>query len=313
MPLQLGHVGSGTYEPLQVVLVLLLAAGYAVRARTLARRGDPVAVWRQVSFAVGLAIVVGSLISPLDHLSDELVIAHMVQHLLLGDIAALLVVLGVTGPLLQPLLAMRALSWMRVLAHPLVALPLWVATLYLWHIPALYQEAVASAPVHFLQHASFFGAGIMLWMAMLGPLPKPAWFGLGAKAIYIIFARLAAAALGNVFMWSGTILYPDYADGEAFWGLSPLTDQGTAGVIMMFESTIFTFATFAWLFLRWARDDTERQHLLELAQERGIPLDDARARRAVAAGEGDRLARRLMGQNEDVRERREAAVVTDER
>ena len=147
MPLQLGHVGSGTYEPLQVVLVLLLAAGYAVRARTLARRGDPVAVWRQVSFAVGLAIVVGSLISPLDHLSDELVIAHMVQHLLLGDIAALLVVLGVTGPLLQPLLAMRALSWMRVLAHPLVALPLWVATLYLWHIPALYQEAVASAPL----------------------------------------------------------------------------------------------------------------------------------------------------------------------
>ncbi len=313
MPLQLGHVGSGTYEPLQVVLVLALALAYALRARTLARREAPVALWRRASFAAGITIVVLALLSPLDHLGEELVLAHMTQHLLIGDIAALLIVLGLTGPLLQPLLAIRWLAWIRALAHPLVAFPIWVATLYVWHLPALYQEALVSAPVHSVQHASFVGAAILIWIALLGPLPKPAWFGFGAKVGYIVAVRLAGAALGNVFMWSGTVLYPDYAGGEAFWGIAPLTDQGTAGVIMMFESGILTFATLAWLFLRWASEDTERQRLIELAEARGIPLDAARARRAVAAGEGARLEERLMGHNGDeVGDRQETAGVSGE-
>ncbi len=313
MSLQLGHVGAGTYEPLQVLGVLALALAYAIRARTLAGRGAPVPIWRQVSFAAGVAIIVVSLVSPLDHLSDELVLAHMVQHLFIGDIAAVLVVLGLTGPMLQPVLAIRWLAWIRTLAHPLIAFPIWVATLYIWHVPALYQEALVSAPVHALQHGSFFGAGVLMWMALLGPLPKPAWFGFGAKIAYIAAVRLAGAVLGNVFMWSGTVLYPDYAGGEAFWGLSPLTDQGTAGVIMMLESTILTVATLAWLFLRWAKEDTERQHLVELAEARGIPLDPARARRAVAAGEGARLQRKLMSDNGgEVGDRRDIAGVSGE-
>ena len=313
MSLQLGHVGAGTYEPLQVLGALALALAYAIRARTLAGRGAPVPIWRQVSFAAGVAIIVVSLVSPLDHLSDELVLAHMVQHLFIGDIAAVLVVLGLTGPMLQPVLAIRWLAWIRTLAHPLIAFPIWVATLYIWHVPALYQEAVASAPVHAAQHASFIGAGFLMSMALLGPLPKPAWFGFGAKIAYIAAVRLAGAVLGNVFMWSGTVLYPDYAGGEAFWGLSPLTDQGTAGVIMMLESTILTVATLAWLFLRWAKEDTERQHLVELAEARGIPLDPARARRAVAAGEGARLQRKLMSDNGgEVGDRRDIAGVSGE-
>ena len=314
MSLQIGHVGAGTYEPLQVVLVLALAVAYALRARALAGRKAPVPVWRQVSFAAGVAIIVVSLISPIDHISDELVLAHMAQHLLIGDIAAVRLVLGLTGPMLQPVLAVRWLAWTRALAHPLVALPIWVATLYIWHIPALYQEAVVSAPVHAAQHGSFIGAGFLMWMALLGPLPKPAWFGFGAKLGYIAAVRLAGAVLGNVFMWSGTVLYPDYAGGEAFWGISPLTDQGTAGVIMMFESTVLTVATLAWLFLRWAKEDTERQRLVELAEARGIPLDPARAKRAVAAGEGARLEERLMSDNGgEVGDRREIAGVSGDR
>ena len=72
-------------------------------------------------------------------MGEELLLAHMAQHLLIGDIAALLIVLGLTGPLLQPLLAIKAIDRLRVLTHPLVALPLWAASLYVWHIPALYQ------------------------------------------------------------------------------------------------------------------------------------------------------------------------------
>ena len=97
-------------------------------------------------------------------------------------------------------------------------------------------------------------------------------------------------------MWSGTVLYPDYASGEHYWGITPLGDQGTAGVVMMVESGIVTFAVLAWTLLRWASRDIEKQRLLDLAYERGVELDPERAERAVAAGHGARLEERLSGE-----------------
>jgi cytochrome c oxidase assembly factor CtaG len=99
--------------------------------------------------------------------------------------------------------------------------------------------------------------------------------------------------LANVLAWSGSALYPDYAAGEAEHGLSPLSDQGAAGMVMMVESGLVTFGVLAWIFFRWARQDAERQRLLDLAHERGVELDAARAGRAVAAGQEARLERRL--------------------
>jgi putative membrane protein len=144
-----------------------------------------------------------------------------------------------------------------------------------------------------LQHACFVGAGIAMWMALLGPLPKPAWFGNGARLLYIVGVRFGGAVLGNVLAWSGTALYPDYAPGEASWDISALADQGAAGMVMMIESGFVTLGLFAWVFLRWARETEERQRLLDLAEARGVPLDEARAGRAVAAGQGSRLEERL--------------------
>ena len=292
MPL-LGHVGSGTYEPLQLLPPLAIALAYALRARNLAQQGRPVPVWRQASMALGVALILAALASPAAHLGEELIVAHMAQHLVLGDIAALLLVLGLTGPVLQPLLAIRWLGWLRVFAHPLVALPLWAANLYLWHIPALYQGALASEPLHALQHACFVGTGIAMWMALLGPLPKPAWFGNAARLLYIVAVRFGGAVLANVLAWSGSRLYPDYAPGQDLWDISPLADQGAAGMVMMIESGLVTLGLFAWVFLRWARETEERQRLLDLAEQRGVALDEARAARAVAAGQGSRLEERL--------------------
>jgi putative membrane protein len=289
----IAHVGGPVFEPLQVAALTLVATAYAFRTLTLAQEGRPVPVWRAVCFASGLLLIAVAFLSPLGHLDTELVLAHMSQHLLMGDLGALLIVLGLTGPLLQPLLANRWLGWMRHLAHPLVALPLWAVDLYVWHIPVLYQGAVAHSSVHALQHACFIGFGVLMWMPLVGPLPQPRWFGIPAKIGYLIGVRFTGIVLGNVLMWSNTVFYPDYAAGEAKWHISAVTDQSIAGVIMMVEGGFVTFGVLAWLFLVWAQQDTERQRLLDLAESRGVPLSEARAARAAAAGQGARLEERI--------------------
>jgi len=286
---------AGTFAPLQLLPLAVVAVLYVRRASTLAQRGRPVPVWRQVCFASSLLLILIALASPLGHVSSELLAAHMAEHLIIGDLAALLMVLGLTGPLLQPLLAIKAIDRLRILAHPLVAFPIWFVDLAVWHTPVLYQATLHNEALHALEHGMFISAGVLMWMPLFGPLPKPSWFGLPAKLGYLIAVRLAGTVLGNIFMWSNTVFYPDYAKGEAYWHVSPITDQGVAGVVMMGEGGLVTLGVLCWLFLTWAKQDTERQRLLDLADERGQPLEPARASRAVAAGEGGRLEERLRG------------------
>jgi putative membrane protein len=297
MNLPLAHV-SAAFAPLEVLPLLLAAALYAKRSITLAERGRPVPVWRQLCFAAGLLTIVIALVSPIAHIAEELVIAHMVEHLLLGDIATLLLVLGLTGPLLQPILAIRVFDRLRILAHPLVAFPLWALNFYFWHIPALYDAAYGGAAVHLLEHTSFIFFGCLMWMPIFGPLPKPSWFNAAWKVGYVIAVRFAGAILGNVLMWSGSVLYPKYAAGEAYWSITPLADQSTAGVVMMVEGTFLGLGLLAWVFFEVSREGIEKQRLLDLASERGVELDEARAQRAVAAGQGERLERQLIGAGE---------------
>ena len=289
----LAHVGGGTLEPLQLIAVAVVAAAYWRRTATLAAAERPVPAWRVACFAAGILLITAGLASPLAHMGEELLLAHMAQHLLVGDLAALLIVLGLTGPLLQPLLAIRVIDRLRILTHPLIALPLWTASLYVWHIPALYQGALTSEPLHAAQHACFIGFGILMWMPLVGPLPKPRWFGIGGKLLYLLGVRFAGTVLGNVFMWSNEVFYPDYAPGEADFDISPLSDQGTAGVIMTIEGGLVTLGVLSWLFLRWAQQDTERQRLEDLAESRGVALPEGRAERAAASGGGGRLEERI--------------------
>ena len=101
----------------------------------------------------------------------------------------------------------------------------------------------------------------------------------------MIAVRFTGAILGNVLMWSGTVLYPIYAPGERQWGISPLADQSTAGVIMMVEGTFLALGVLAWVFFEAAHEGSEKQRLLDLAHDRGVALDEQRAQRAVAAGQ----------------------------
>jgi len=298
MSLPLAHVG-GVFAPLELLPLLIVAALYAKRASTLAGKGRPVPLWRQTCFAAGLLTIVVALVSPVAHIAEELVIAHMVEHLLLGDIATLLLVLGLTGPLLQPVLAIPVLDRLRILAHPLVAFPLWAINFYVWHVPALYDAAYGGAVLHGLEHSLFIFFGCLMWMPVFGPLPTPRWFTAAWKVGYVIAVRFAGAILGNVLMWSGTVLYPIYAPGERYWGIAPIADQSTAGVVMMVEGTFLALGLLAWVFFEASREGIEKQRLLDLARERGVELDDERAQRAVAAGHGDRLEQQLIAAGRD--------------
>jgi cytochrome c oxidase assembly factor CtaG len=281
------------FAPLELLPLLIPAVLYWLRANHLAQRGRPVPLWRQLCFAGGLMAIALSLVG-LGVLSDELLWPHMLEHLLIADLAAILLVLGLTGPLLQPILAIKPLDRLRVLAHPMVALPLWAIDLYVWHIPALYEATLTNPALHALEHGMFIFFGCVMWMPVLGPLPTPSWFNAGWKVIYVVGVRLVSTVLGNVFIWSGSVFYPAYEPGDAAHGIGPLTDQGVAGAIMMTEGMIVTLSVLAWAFLKWAADTTERQRLLDLAAARGIELDEARAARAVAAGQSKHLEERLL-------------------
>jgi cytochrome c oxidase assembly factor CtaG len=298
MPNTLAHV-AGSFVPLEVFPLTLAGILYWHRAMVLSWDGRSVPAWRQACFASGLGLIAIALFSPIGHISEELVIAHMGEHLLIGDIASLLLVLGLTRSLLQPLLAIRVFNRLQVLTHPAVAFPLWAINLFVWHIPALYQDAYGGAPIHALEHSTFLFFGALMWMPVFGPLPKPDWFGPVWKLGYVVGVRFTGAILGNVLMWSGTVLYPIYESGERYWGISPLADQSTAGALMMVEGTFLALGVLAWTFFELAREGSEKQRLLELAEEHGVPLDERRAQRAVAAGHGALLEERLISGGRD--------------
>jgi putative membrane protein len=285
-------VSTAFSAALQLGPLAILAMLYAKRAHTLAERDAPVPGWRQACFYGGFVTIAAALTS-LGSASQDLLYVHMIEHLLLGDIAALLIVLGLTGPLLAPVLRIRVFDRLRVLTHPLVAFPLWAINLYVWHLPVLYQAALRHSGVHAVEHAMFLGFGIAMWMPLFGPLPTPSWFGNLGKLLYIVAVRLTGTVLGNIFLWSGTVFYPFYLKGDAHFHISPIADQNLAGAIMMVEESLLTLGLFCWLFLRAARESEERQELLDYAYAHDLELTDARAARAVAAGRGEELRKRL--------------------
>jgi len=271
-------------DPGPIVSVTVVGAAYFIRVRKLRRSGRPTPVLRQASFYLGLLILLGALISPIDTIGESRVFyVHMVQHLMLGDLAPLAIVLGLSGAILRPVLALPWIGRLRVLAHPLVALPLWAIAFYAWHVPSLYQAALENPTVHVLEHLCFFATGLLMWAVVVEPLPGPAWFGTGAKAAYVLVVRTLGAVLASILIWAGQPLYPQYAAGERLWGISPLTDQTIGGAIMFTEGATITLIVFAWLFLRWARDSELRQSLLDAGHQ------------PVAASRAARYGRRRLG------------------
>jgi putative membrane protein len=285
------HLGEFLPPVIACTAYLLL---YHRRMQTLEAEGRPVEPWRMVCFGAGALTMAAIQLPPFDTLADQVLLLHMVQHILIGDICSLLLVLGLTGPVLQPLLSIRWTRPLRTLSHPVVALVLWAVDLYAWHLPVLYQLAIRVDLVHALEHACLLWFGLLLWMALIGPLPKPAWFNGWTRVSYVFVVRLIGAILGNVLIWVQTVVYPVYRASDASRGLNPLSDQNIAGGIMMVEQMVLTTVLLGWLFMRFIRQDGERQQLLDLAVERQVELSEDRAARAAAAGQSRWLRDRLL-------------------
>ncbi|HEX3831274.1 MAG TPA: cytochrome c oxidase assembly protein, partial [Solirubrobacteraceae bacterium] len=147
-----GGLHVGEFLP-PLVACLAYVVLYQRRAATLRREGRPLERWRMGCFVGGATIAAAVQLPPFDSLADEVLIAHMIQHIVLGDVCSLLIVLGLTGPVLQPLLHIRATRGLRVISSPVVALSLWAGNLYAWHLPALYQLAIRVDLVHAFEHA----------------------------------------------------------------------------------------------------------------------------------------------------------------
>lgn len=272
---------------------------YARRLRTLRRQGRAPGTWRVVSFATGIAFLTAVQIGPADSLGDQMLAFHMLQHIVIGSVCSLLLVLGLTGPMLQPLLRIRVTRRVRSVSYPVAALALWATDLYAWHVPLFYQLAIRHDLVHALEHACLLWFGTLLWLALIGPLPKPAWFTGWGQVGYIVLVRFFGAVLANVLIWAQIVLYPVYRSSDAARGLSPLSDQNAAGGIMLLEQAILTTTLLGWLFYRVALRDEQRQSIQDFAAQHGVSLSPERARRAALAQSTDHLRARILAGQDD--------------
>jgi cytochrome c oxidase assembly factor CtaG len=238
--------------------------------RTSGKRGASARHLAAFSGAV-LAMLI-ALVSPLDGLGEDyLFSAHMVQHLLLGDIAPLLILLSLSRVIMRPL-TRRLQTLERALgplAHPASALVLWLGLVYMWHVPALYNAALEHSGVHAIQHVSFFTAGALVWWPLIQPVPmrnrlQGMWtFG------YIGAAKLGLASLGMYLTWTGSVAYSYYEHVPRVWGLSAISDQNVGGAIMMVEQSVLLVSVMAVLFGRMLaqseQDELRRERLEERA------------------------------------------------
>jgi putative membrane protein len=215
------------------------------RRRRLGNFPASIRPWRAWCFVVAILLLVVALLSPMDAFADELLWVHMVQHMVLMNLAAPLLMLAAPGRVWWWSLAdERRLEWARVqrqagrwgwptdlLWRPLLLWLLYAVILWLWHWPALYEAALLYPRLHDLQHLTFFGAAVLFWRVLFEPLGRR-MIGRLRALLYLFTTSLHAALLGAFMTLAPGLWYPIYADRAPRWGWDPLQDQQLAGYIM---------------------------------------------------------------------------------
>jgi putative membrane protein len=266
-------------DPAVLAPIALLVVVYARRFLEVRREDGPRGArpLHALAFAGAVLALVAALVTPIDALGEEyLFSAHMLQHVLLGDIAPLLLLLSLSRVMLRPL-TRRLMGIERALgplASPFTAIFVWLGTMYLWHIPALYDAALEHPLIHVLEHFAFFGAGLALWWPLVQPIPmRRTLTGLQPLG-YIAAAKGGLAALGLLLAWSSTAYYSFYEHVPRIWGLSAVEDQNVAGVIMMVEQSLTLVLVMVWVFVRMLNRSEEEELRRERLEEAQVPTSN---------------------------------------
>jgi putative membrane protein len=256
---------SWTPEP-GVLLGVAVAGGayvsrwWRVRTGASARPAADAPVWRLCCFLVALLVALIALVSPIDALADQLFFMHMVQHMLLLDLAPILAILGFTKVILRPVT--RAVSELErrggIFASPAFAVVLYIGVIWAWHVPAAYDVALRHPFVHLLEHATFLLAGSLYWWHLLSPIRARLRLDGMGPVLYMGSTKLFVGALGMGLAFAPSALYPYYVHHARVWGISAHDDQSIAGLIMAVEQSLVMGVALVVLFVR-ALAESERE------------------------------------------------------
>ena len=271
--------GSWSFNPI-IALALIAAVVIYVRMyrRASEKAATPPNAGHWIAYASGIAVLVIALFSPLDAIGDRyLLSAHMMQHVLLSDIAPALLILGLRSPIVPLGLSRNALvavapgrrsASSRVLAlatSPWVALPLWAIATWVWAIPSVFDYSAAHSLVHAVEHATLFYTGLALWWLIVDPLPRARQRPNGRRMAFLGVTRLVSAFVCVPLTWITTTEYPLYAGAPRSFGLSAIADQHIAGASMCFvEIAVFGLA-FVAAFISMLSRSEARVALMESA------------------------------------------------
>jgi cytochrome c oxidase assembly factor CtaG len=260
--------------PGAIVLVAVLSVVYVRRWRAVDG-----AVSRLACFLGGMALVLVALVSPVDRLAEQLFFVHMTQHLLLIDLAPILVLLGLTKVLLRPATRrlMRLEQAAGPLAHPVFAIGLYVVVMWLWHVPALYDAALEHAAVHVLEHVTFAVAGGLYWWHLLSPIRSRKRLGGMGPVVYMVSTKVLVGLLGVGLAFAPDAIYDFYERQPGYWDLSPATDQAIGGLIMATEQSIVMGVALVFLFVRALAESDRANEREERYESAGDEQDDGRA------------------------------------
>jgi putative membrane protein len=260
-----------TFDPAILLALALWTGVYVWRFRQArAEAGGRGAGPRQaIAFAGCILVLLIALVSPIDALGEDYLFSmHMTQHILLGDIAPLLLLLSLSRVIMRP--ATRRLQSVErklgALASPVTFILLWLALLYFWHIPAMYDAALRHPFVHAIEHICFFTAGVLVWWPLIQPVPMRRRMTGLAPFGYIGGAKIGLGVLGLFLTWSSAVVYSYYEHVPRIWGLTAVQDQNVGGAIMMVEQSLVLVTAFTILFVRMllqSEEDERRRERLE--------------------------------------------------
>jgi putative membrane protein len=210
---------------------------------------------QRLSFFTALLLLFLTLNGPLHDLSDfYLFSGHMVQHLILTLVVPPLMVFGTPGWMLRPLLRRAPLfAIARKLTSITWCFVIFNVVLAFWHLPPMYNLALANHPVHILQHLMFIGASVLMWWPLMSPLPELPRAAYPVQMLYCFLMVIPMSIISIYIAMADTLLYPAYAVAPRIMGISPMMDQQYGGLIMWIPGGVFFYAVMTVVFFKWSQ------------------------------------------------------------